>query len=241
MSKRAWVGLVFVVLTLNGVSGKVEAQAAKEGQTADKPVKEAVWQADPKVKRYLGRQYVLGGYAVSQPIGYTDHLVRKPGLLANYWQGQETASGFVPYLAMAFAPTPMPVNKSDKKMTPDRLLNIAMASLKRGFDDWTQTEFEHGQINGISFIRTYWTGTDRQQKRKLRGVSYVAIDDTAAISLTAQDVARTSTTNIPPNTADGLSTTPPPANDPPATNLPDKVDHLKLAETVFQTLHRVTP
>lgn len=158
-------------------------------------------------------------------------------MLANYWQGQATASGFIPYLSMALAPAPMPVRKGDKKLTADRLLNISTASLKRGFDDWTETEIEHGQINGISFVRIYWTGTERQQKRKLRGVSYVAIDDTAAISLTAQDIAR-GTAATPPTTTEGVSVdATAPGNDAPADGLPETVDRLKLAEAVFQTLH----
>ncbi len=244
MSKKAWMGVALTALLMPGWPITAYAQADQDAQPSiqneAKPVKEAVWQADPKLKRYLGRQYVLGGYSVSRPLGYTDHLVRRQGLLANYWQEQATASGFMPYLALALAPAPTPARKGDKKLTADRLLNISTASMKRGFDDWTETEIEHGRINGISFVRIYWTGTDRQQKRKLRGVSYVAIDDTAAISLTAQDVARATTTPSPA-TADGNTSATPPTNDTTTEDLPETVDRLKLAEAVFQTLHHVTP
>lgn len=126
-----------------------------------------------------------------------------------------------------------------RKITAEQLLANALNSQKRGYDDWTQTAVERGRINGLTFARAYWTGTLGQDKRKLRGVSYFAVDGSLMIVLTAQDAGRANDkptdASAPETQADPNGETSDADND---ASLPSDIDRLQLAEAAMQTFRR---
>lgn len=193
-------------------------------------IKETVWRPDAKLLRYVGRQMPVLSYSLQPPASYTLHQIHRDGQISYIWQGAGTS--FAPNLAIAIAAIPL---RDSKKITADQLLTNALNTLHRGYSDWTQTESEHGQINGLSFVRAYWTGTNQKQKR--RGVSYVALDGSNALSLLSQDKVPGGGPTSGEASPDGANPSEAPADEV----LPATVDRLKLAEAAIQTLHRVTP
>ena len=117
---------------------------------------------------------------------------QRPSMATIAWQGSAARNSIAPGLLVAVGPTPQGMGR---KITAEQLLANALNSQKRGYTEWTQTAVERGRINGLTFARAYWTGTlgtgtSGQDKRKLRGVSYFAVDGSLMIVLTAQDAGR---------------------------------------------------
>ena len=215
-------------LLIVGVGASVRGQ---ETVPNNESVKETVWKPDAILMRYMGRQMPLLSYSLQPPASYTLHEVHREGQISYIWQGAGTI--FPSNIAIVIAPIPM---RGSKKVTSEQLLGSALDTLHRGYSEWKQTEIEYGQINGIAFVRAYWTGTNQAQKQKRRGVSYVALDGPNAISLLSQDRVQGSGPTGGATSPEGATTSEDPADDV----LPVTVDRLKLAETAIQTLHRVT-
>ena len=220
------------------VSGSMLKGGAQEAAPAP-PL--PVWKPMPKMLRYLVRPTRVWKYTMQPPTGYTPRQTQQARLLAYNWHGQAAKTGITPNVSLALAPTPL---RNGKPYTAEQLVASALASLKRGHDAWTQTPVEQGQINGISFARAYWTGTERQLKRKLRGVAYMAVDGLTVISLQSQDIAPDKPDDAKTGAADAA---PNPNTDPNVTaapdainadGLPENIDRLKLAETAMQTFRR---
>ena len=214
---------------------------AQEAAPAPLPV----WKPQTGLLRYLARPTRVLKYTMQPPAGYAARQTQQPRLLAYTWRGAASQSGVTPNVALALAPAPATKGKS---YTAERLIAGALGFLKRGHDDWTQTPVEQGQINGLPFARAYWTGTERQHKRKVRGVAYMAVDGATLISLQSQDMAP-----VAPNAAkSGESSDTPPASNGeaapnanptapianPAEGTPDAPNRLKLAETAMLTFRR---
>jgi hypothetical protein len=70
----------------------------------------------------------------------------------------------------------------------DEYLEVMLDGVKRRRRDWSQSTPERGTVNGLTFLRTRWSGTDPASGRKLHGVMYVAVDGRWYISLHTQDV-----------------------------------------------------
>lgn len=215
-------------------AGAILAGYAQE----EKSALPAAWKPNPKMLRYIGRQTRVLSYAVQAPIGYTARQTRQPRLIAYTWLGQARKTGVTPNLTLALAPTPI-VNK--KPMTPEQLLTNALNAMKRGHEDWTQTPAERGQINGLTFARAYWTGTERQRSRKLRGVAYMGVDGSVAISMQCQDLALPGAKPGAEGAQNPADAAPPDANAQENGDVSqDNFDHLKLAEAAMQTFRRYT-
>ena len=238
-AKRSAVAAVVAGILISGIG---KAGRAQEAAPAPLPV----WKPQTTLVRYLARSARVLKYALQPPAGYAARQTQRPGLQATTWRGAASQTGITPNVTLALAPAPL-VN--GKPYTPERLIVGALGSLKRGHDNWTQTDIEQGKINGITFARAYWTGTERQHKRKVRGVSYMAVDGPTLISLQSQDMALATSTTAKPNassdappTSDAAPTANPPnANAPdinPADGLPSNIDRLKLAEAAILTFRR---
>jgi hypothetical protein len=51
-----------------------------------------------------------------------------------------------------------------------------------------ETSPERGQINGLTFMRVYWSGTDADKQRKRHGAMYAGKDGSTLIFISSQDV-----------------------------------------------------
>ena len=52
-----------------------------------------------------------------------------------------------------------------------------------------QSEIERGQIDGLTFVRAHWEGTERTTKYKMRGFIYVAAAGPGMIYISSKDTA----------------------------------------------------
>ena len=221
---------------LTGMLAAISIGLFSFGYAQDAPTNATLpaWKPQPKLMRYLSSLTRFSGYAIQPPRGYAMQQAQRTGFAACGWQG-EGRSGVTPGLLMTVGPIPV---HGSKKQTPEQLLAASLAAQKRRYVDWTQTDFERGQINGVVFARSYWTATQPQAKQKLRGVTYFAVDGATAIQLTGQDAAG----NGKPTGNPDAGTRPDAgeasdANSDDAT--PNDIDHLLLTETAMQTFHRV--
>lgn len=227
----------FIAVTM--IAGGIVARGGAQEAAPTPPL--PVWKPMPKMLRYLVRPTRVWKYTMQPPAGYTPRQTQQPRLLAYNWHGQAAKTGITPYVLLALAPTPV---RGGKPYTAEQLIASALATLKRGHDAWTQTLVEQGRINGIAFVRAYWTGTERQRKRKLRGVAYMAVDGPTIISLQSQDIAPDKPGDAKSGAADAAPDSPDVnanAAAPDAANadgLPENIDRLKLAETAMQTFRR---
>ncbi len=220
------------------VSGSILKGGTQEAPSA---LPLPIWKPMPRTLRYLARPTRVWKYTMQPPAGYTPRQTQQTRLLAYNWHGQAAKTGVTPNVSLALAPTPM---RNGKPYTAEQLVASVLAALKRGHDAWTQTLVEQGQINGIAFARAYWTGTERQLKRKLRGVAYMAVDGPTIISLQSQDIAPDKPDDAKTGAADAAPDTLNPnanAAAPDAANadgMPENIDRLRLAETAMQTFRR---
>ncbi len=207
------------------------------GYTQDAPTHAPLpaWKPQPKLMRYLSSLTRFSGYAIQPPRGYAMQQAQRTGFAVCGWQG-EGRNGVTPGLLMTIGPVPV---RGSKKPTPEQLLTASLDAQKRRYVDWTQTDFERGQINGVVFARAYWTATQPQAKHKLRGVTYFAVDGGIAIQLTGQDAAGNGKPvgNTDAGTRPDAGSEDPDANSDDTT--PNGIDRLQLVETAMQTFHRV--
>lgn len=194
-----------------------------------------VWKPQPKLMRYLASLTRFSGYAIQPPRGYAMQQTQRVGFAACGWQGNGGRSGVAPGLLLTIGPVPV---RGSKKQTSEQLLTASLDAQKRRYTDWTQTAFERGQVNGLVFLRSYWTATQAQAKQKLRGVTYFAVDGGTAIQLTGQDAVRG---GKPAGSPDAGTQPEVSGEDPDASSddmTPAEVDRLQLAETAMHTFHR---
>ena len=193
------------------------------------------WKPQLKMMRFLTSLTRFSGYALQPPRGYAMQQTQRLGVAACGWQGNRTRNGIAPGLMLTVGQVPA---SAGKRWTPEQLLISSFNAQKRNLNDWTQTDVERGQINGITFARAYWTATGVQKQQKLRGVSYFAVDGDRAIRLAAQDAGRAGKPEgaEKAGTQTGAGASEPDANSDEAT--PSDVDRLLLAEAAIQTFHR---
>jgi len=78
---------------------------------------------------------------------------------------------------------PIPVKKP-----PEQLMQDVLNSIKQRRQDWQQSTFERGTINGLTFLRARWSGTEPNKRWKMHGLVYMALDGTTLIEISTQDV-----------------------------------------------------
>jgi len=81
-----------------------------------------------------------------------------------------------------------PAAPGEESDTPEQYLDRWLDRLKQRRTNWSQTPIERGRINGLSFIRIHWSGTDPDNQAKLHGFVYVAKDGPKYIQIRSQDV-----------------------------------------------------
>lgn len=165
-----------------------------EGKNADKKVTDkggkdgvAKWESDPARADSLDTPVDFEGYTVRPPKDYTrtDPAGAPPGAKMVAWAGKRRPDGgAAAFLLMVGTPP-----KGERIPPLEEALNEMLQGSRRSLKDWSQTPTEFGEVNGLSFARTRWSGTHVVKGAKMHGFTYVAFDGPRFIQMGAQDVA----------------------------------------------------
>ena len=179
--KATVLPLTAVVLLAAGCGGKTSNSASSSAPPA-------VWQPDAKLLDELGPMATIDEYRVRPPKEYTFNPPppnSSANLKAFYWAGKTREDKTAPHLLIRVA-SPPPAEAKDG--TLERHFEEMLEGFKRRRTNWMQTSPERGQINGMTFMRAYWSGIDADKQWKMHGFIYASKDGSVFILLSSQDV-----------------------------------------------------
>src|SRR5262245_19540971 len=131
------------------------------------------WEPDAKLLDELGPASDVAEYQVRPPKGYDfNPLPPGPpaGLKGGAWAGALRNNQTAPQFMIGIVTSP----DGADKMTAQLYLDKMLGGIKQQRTNWTQTTLERGQINGLTFFRIYWTGTELRKRWKMHGFMYAA-------------------------------------------------------------------
>jgi hypothetical protein len=70
----------------------------------------------------------------------------------------------------------------------EQALETFLSSIEKRRKNWSRTPTEKGRINGTNFVRSRWSGVDLNSEKKMRGFSYVTINNGGLVQISSQDV-----------------------------------------------------
>ncbi|MEZ5941588.1 MAG: hypothetical protein R3C18_09365 [Planctomycetaceae bacterium] len=159
-----------------------------------------LWKPDESDLTELDGPYDFGDYEFRPPRAFkllrSNH--REMGMRMDIWMGKiREDETYAQLLVMISEPS-----IQNTKFSLKKTLRATVDQVRMRRSDWTEEEFEEGQVNGISFVRTSWSGvaTDAAREglagRKMHGVVYLAIHNERVISIMCQDVAPDHATSL---------------------------------------------
>lgn len=179
MKKR--VVVMSTALALTGVLAlaTLSSAQAKKGETL------RAWIPDASLLGHLAPEVSILAFRIRPPQGYT--LVQQSGpggaqIVA--WKGAVRPDGTAPYVMVAIA-APPPGERNT--YTLEEVLDEFLAGVQRRRQNWTRTVSEHGQVNGLTFVRARWSGTEPTNQLKMHGFSYVTLHGQTVIQISSQD------------------------------------------------------
>lgn len=150
------------------------------------PTAEPVWLSDKSLSEQLASAVSIAKYQIRPPKGYIAlHTLSGPsGSSADSWAGITRPDGTRPYIMFVHLTIPpKQANQYTLKQISDKML----AAIERRRKAWKQSPTEQGIINGLTFMRSYWQGTDVANGQPMHGFSYVAKDGNTILQLSSQD------------------------------------------------------
>jgi hypothetical protein len=184
-TRKPWKALLSpltaAVLLASGCSGKTSNSTSS---SAPLPV----WQPDARLLDELGPMATVEEYQVRPPKAYAFNPPppnSSARIKAFYWAGKLREDETAPHLLIRLASSP-PGEAKDS--TLEQHFEEMLEGFKRRRTNWTQTSPELGQINGLTFMRTHWSGNDADKQWKMHGFMYAGKDGSAFILLSSQDV-----------------------------------------------------
>ena len=146
----------------------------------------APWLPAEALLSKLSDETPIEGYRLRIPRGYTlQTQAGPPGAIAHAWVGPARADGTRPYVMLSIGSPPL---VEATRYTLRQALAKALASVEQRRKDWKQSDPEEGTIDGLKFMRAYWTGAEAQTGRQMPGFNYAAIDRERVIYLASQDL-----------------------------------------------------
>ncbi len=173
--------LPFVALALIAVGCGQSTTSPAGTQPNTRPA----WQPDSALMDKLGEPVDLGGYLVQPPKGYPKTMPQggPPGLNVFAWGGTSRPDGTAPMFMISIGKPP-----AGERIPPlDKYLSISLEGIKKRRQDWSETPGEGGSINGLTFLRARWNGTEPAKGWKMHGIMYVAINEGTVIQISTQD------------------------------------------------------
>jgi hypothetical protein len=191
-------GVVILLLNLNrGRDEKVQTPTSKggfgprplggQGEPGAGGGQGEVWTVPADQQDKLADYVSFGkGYRIRPPKGYTQQTQSGPrGETAYVWISQPRPDGLKSQVMVGIA-TPPP--QEAKLLTPEADLQSMLNSFKKDLQDWSQTDTERGEINGMAFVRARWSGTRIMTGHKVHGFCYVTVQNQEFIKILSQDV-----------------------------------------------------
>jgi hypothetical protein len=153
------------------------------------------WLPDKELVKSLAPTVKIAGYILQPPKGYKMRMGSPPqGVAAMAWAGEKRDDGTRPTLIFSL----IDMDARDlQQYTIEDLADKLLGGVKRRRTEWQQGKTERGIVNGMTFARISWTGTESEQKHKMRGFIYVALDGDSIIQLTSQDVLPVANQSVP--------------------------------------------
>jgi hypothetical protein len=172
--------------------GAVLLTAGCKTKTDDKPAVAGplpVWEPDAKLLEDLQPATIVEEYQCRPPKGYSAMSppanVPAAGKLFA-WAGPLRRDSTAPQFMVTIVYAPA---EEAKSFTAEQLLDKRLQAVKgKGVPNLTQTATERGQVNGLTFVRAYWTGTHVEKPWKMHGFLYVAKEGSTLFYLSSQDV-----------------------------------------------------
>src|SRR5262245_40164808 len=148
-------------------SGAPPAPTAK-----DRPL--AVWEPDATFLEQLGPIIDVVGYQVRPPRDYSfsPPPTTPPGVKGFAWKGPLRQDQTAPQLMVGLTSRP----PEEANASLEQYLDTLLEGVKRRRTNWTQTSPERGQVNGLTFVRARWSGTEPEKQWAMHGFMYVAKD-----------------------------------------------------------------
>jgi hypothetical protein len=98
---------------------------------------------------------------------------------------------------MNLLPIPPAQLEQSKSLTLEKLAEKRIAAIQRQRTDWKQEKTEKGVINGLTFARIRWEGTEPKNQWDMRGFVYVARDGDTILYLSSQDLKAPGAQTLP--------------------------------------------
>jgi len=101
------------------------------------------------------------------------------------WVGKPREDGVRPYVMVTVMSLPGP---PDGHLELATVLDKFIAGIKNRRNEWKQSAARKEEINGLSFLRVDWEGTESTLEVKMHGFNLVAFDGSFIVQLSSQDV-----------------------------------------------------
>jgi len=179
-----FIHVAVAVLMTAGCRGKPSDRSTSAAPSAPLPV----WEPDAKLLEELGPATTVQDYQVRAPKAYSltpPDAKATGGIRAFYWTGRPREDKAAPYFLIALVSSPA---GEATETTLARDLDELLEGFKRRRSNWTQSVPERGRVNGMAFVRSYWSGTDPEKQGTLYGFMYATRDGANLIHLSSQDV-----------------------------------------------------
>ena len=174
--------IVLFVVTAHPVSGQTEGTAM-------------AWTPDKALVDRLATAQAVEGYTIRPPSGYQMQRANSPAsmkLIA--WVGEAREDGTKPTVMLQIV---VPPPGQSVNLPLEQLAQKMLGRVKRSRTNWRQDKHERGVVNGMTFVRIRWTGTEQAHNRKMAGFTYVALDGTSIVQVSSQDFVPHSNQALP--------------------------------------------
>ena len=155
-------------------------------EAKSKPTGLPRWSPDSAMESLLAAPEVLEGVSIRPPTGFVGIVApgAPPGVFVKAWKGAPRQDNSSPSVQLSVLTSPATDTFTDIESVMRKTLN----GIKRNRNDWTESEVSRGTIQGIEFLRATWTGEIIPAGIKMRGVIYVAMQDSKVFQVSSQDV-----------------------------------------------------
>jgi hypothetical protein len=175
-----------------GLLGAHEASGQRAAPAAE-------WKPDAKAVRQLGPSVKLDSYTIRIPKGYELQETPPAPFGAKFWAwaGPARADGTKAQLLMNLLPIAPAQREQAKRLTLEQLAEKRIAAIRGQRTDWKQEKTEKDVINGLTFARIRWEGTEPKNQWDMRGFVYVARDGDTILYLSSQDLKAPGAQTLP--------------------------------------------
>ena len=154
--------------------------------SSQKAAESRTWEPNKALLNRLDSPQDIEEFQLNPPRNYTPHTrLGDYGSKATAWAGPLRRDGTRPQVMVLTVTLPA---EEVKQYTLEQILYTFMERLSHRRQDWTRTSAEKGTINGLTFVRARWSGTDPNLGRKMHGFNYVTMVGDKVIQLSSQDV-----------------------------------------------------